>query len=92
MLPWRTSARQGQVSATGFEQLHGALSPGKQHELRERQSALVMSDNEDDGESGGRDSDRPGALKSAVGLHSMSPADDTGARPGRCRMPVTSVG
>lgn len=43
MLPWRTSARQGQVSATGFEQLHGALSPGKQHELRERQSALVMS-------------------------------------------------
>ncbi|MGW0909588.1 DUF6191 domain-containing protein [Streptomyces sp. NPDC002853] len=49
MLPWRNSARQGQVSATGFEQLHGALSPGKQHELKERQSALVMPDNEDDG-------------------------------------------
>ncbi|MET8468183.1 DUF6191 domain-containing protein [Streptomyces sp. NPDC006422] len=49
VLPWRPGTRQGQVSATGFEQLHGALSPGKQHELKERQSALVMPDNEDDG-------------------------------------------
>ncbi|MFF3490099.1 DUF6191 domain-containing protein [Streptomyces sp. NPDC002795] len=49
VLPWRPGTRQGQVSATGFEQLHGALSPGKQHELKERQSALVMPDGEDDG-------------------------------------------
>ncbi|MGD6748038.1 DUF6191 domain-containing protein [Streptomyces sp. BH106] len=49
VLPWRPGTRHGQVSATGFEQLHGALSPGKQHELKERQSALVMPDNEDDG-------------------------------------------
>ena len=49
VLPWRPGTRLGQVSATGFEQLHGALSPGKQHELKERQSALVMPDNEDDG-------------------------------------------
>ncbi|WP_425825417.1 DUF6191 domain-containing protein [Streptomyces fractus] len=49
VLPWRPGIRQGQVSATGFEQLHGALSPGKQHELKERQSALVIPDNEDDG-------------------------------------------
>ncbi|MCT9080747.1 DUF6191 domain-containing protein [Streptomyces fulvoviolaceus] len=48
-LPWRNSARQGQVSATGFEQLHAALSPGKQSELKERQSALVMRDDEEDG-------------------------------------------
>ncbi|MDT9700614.1 DUF6191 domain-containing protein [Streptomyces sp. P17] len=48
-LPWRNSARQGQISATGFEQLHAALSPGKQHELKERQSALVMRDDEEDG-------------------------------------------
>ncbi|WP_328395902.1 DUF6191 domain-containing protein [Streptomyces sp. NBC_00390] len=48
-LPWRNSARQGQISATGFEQLHASLSPGKQNEPKERQSALVMPDNEDDG-------------------------------------------
>ncbi|MBD0843202.1 MULTISPECIES: DUF6191 domain-containing protein [unclassified Streptomyces] len=48
-LPWRNAARQGQVSATGFEQLHAALSPGKQHELKERQSSLVMRDDEEDG-------------------------------------------
>lgn len=48
-LPWRNSARQGQVSATGFEQLHAALSPGKQHELKERQSSLVMRDDEPTG-------------------------------------------
>ncbi|MFE4176374.1 DUF6191 domain-containing protein [Streptomyces sp. NPDC056909] len=49
VLPWRNGARQGQVSATGFEQLHASLSPGKQTELKERQSALVMRDDEDDG-------------------------------------------
>ncbi|MFF5503139.1 DUF6191 domain-containing protein [Streptomyces roseolus] len=49
VLPWRNSARQGQVSATGFEQLHASLSPGKQNELKERQSALVMPDSQDDG-------------------------------------------
>jgi hypothetical protein len=50
MLPWRNSGRQGQISATGFEQLHASLSPGKQTELKERQSALVMRDDEEDGE------------------------------------------
>ncbi|MDG4858556.1 DUF6191 domain-containing protein [Streptomyces sp. T-3] len=49
LLPWRNGARVGQVSATGFEQLHGSLSPGKQHELKERQSALIMRDDEEDG-------------------------------------------
>ncbi|MGW3957176.1 DUF6191 domain-containing protein [Streptomyces sp. NPDC004752] len=49
VLPWRNGVRCGQVSATGFEQLHGALSPGKQHELRERQSALLLRDDEEDG-------------------------------------------
>ncbi|MFI7010724.1 DUF6191 domain-containing protein [Streptomyces sp. NPDC050145] len=49
MLPWRNGARQGQISATGFEQLHASLSPGKQNELKERQSALVLPDGEDDG-------------------------------------------
>ncbi|WP_329292689.1 DUF6191 domain-containing protein [Streptomyces sp. NBC_01455] len=49
LLPWRNGARQGQISATGFEQLHASLSPGKQHELEERRSALVMRDDEEDG-------------------------------------------
>jgi hypothetical protein len=49
VLPWRNSGRQGQVSATGFEQLHATFSQGKQNELKERQSALVVPDNEDDG-------------------------------------------
>lgn len=41
--------RQGQVSATGFEQLHATFSQGKQNELKERQSSLVMRDDEEDG-------------------------------------------
>ncbi|MCC3768352.1 DUF6191 domain-containing protein [Streptomyces sp. UNOC14_S4] len=49
VLPWRNGVRQGQVSATGFEQLHASFSPGKRHELKERQSALVMRDDEEDG-------------------------------------------
>jgi hypothetical protein len=48
-LPWRNSARQGQISATGFEQLHATFSPGKQNELKERQSSLLMRDDEEDG-------------------------------------------
>ncbi|MEV8390951.1 MULTISPECIES: DUF6191 domain-containing protein [unclassified Streptomyces] len=49
LLPWRNSARQGQISATGFEQLHASFSPGKQNELKERQSALLLRDDEEDG-------------------------------------------
>ncbi|MEV6316077.1 DUF6191 domain-containing protein [Streptomyces sp. NPDC051776] len=49
LLPWRNGARQGQISATGFEQLHASFSPGKQNELKERQSSLVMRDDEEDG-------------------------------------------
>ncbi|MEU6252525.1 DUF6191 domain-containing protein [Streptomyces sp. NPDC047043] len=49
LLPWRNSVRQGQISATGFEQLHASFSPGKQSELKERQSALVVRDEEEDG-------------------------------------------
>ncbi|MFF4852931.1 DUF6191 domain-containing protein [Streptomyces sp. NPDC001194] len=49
VLPWRNSVRTGQVSATGFEQLHAGFSPGKQNELKERQSALVLRDDEEDG-------------------------------------------
>lgn len=49
VLPWRNGARTGQISATGFEQLHASFSPGKQSELKERQSALLLRDDEEDG-------------------------------------------
>ncbi|MEV0090117.1 DUF6191 domain-containing protein [Streptomyces sp. NPDC050738] len=41
--------RHSTVSATGFEQLHAAFSPGKVAELKERQSSLLMRDDEEDG-------------------------------------------
>ncbi|MBO1420303.1 DUF6191 domain-containing protein [Streptomyces sp. FH025] len=49
LLPWRTPARQGQISATGFEQLHATFSAGKQHELKERQSSLMQRDDDENG-------------------------------------------
>ncbi|MEU2113303.1 DUF6191 domain-containing protein [Streptomyces sp. NPDC019507] len=49
LLPWRNSVRQGQISATGFEQLHATFSPGKQSELEERRTALLLRDDEEDG-------------------------------------------
>jgi hypothetical protein len=48
MLPWR-GGRQGQITATGFEQLHATFSPGKQNELDERKSSLMLRDEEGDG-------------------------------------------
>ncbi|MET9723648.1 DUF6191 domain-containing protein [Streptomyces zaomyceticus] len=41
--------RGGQISSTGFEQLHATFSQGKQNELKERRSALVLRDDEEDG-------------------------------------------
>ncbi|MFD8593374.1 DUF6191 domain-containing protein [Kitasatospora sp. NPDC059646] len=49
LLPWRPGNRQGQISATGFEQLHAQFSAGKQNELKERQSALMLRDEDEDG-------------------------------------------
>lgn len=49
VLPWRGRGREGQISATGFEQLHASFSPGKQNELKERQSALMLRDDDEDG-------------------------------------------
>ncbi|NYI04666.1 hypothetical protein FHU37_001609 [Allostreptomyces psammosilenae] len=54
VLPWRSGARRGRVSATGFEQLHASFSPGKLSELKERQSATLMRDEQEDGAPPGR--------------------------------------
>jgi hypothetical protein len=48
-IPWRGTGREGQVSATGFEQLHATFAAGKQHQLDERQSSLVLRDDQGDG-------------------------------------------
>ncbi|MFB6889104.1 DUF6191 domain-containing protein [Kitasatospora sp. NPDC056327] len=49
LVPWRGTGREGQISATGFEQLHAQFSAGKQNELDERRSSLMLRDEEDDG-------------------------------------------
>ncbi|MFF7453674.1 DUF6191 domain-containing protein [Kitasatospora sp. NPDC008115] len=49
LVPWRGTGREGQVSATGFEQLHAQFAAGKQHQLDERRSTLMLRDEEGDG-------------------------------------------
>ena len=46
VLPWRRKAGSRRVSATGFEVLHGHLSVGKAQELKQRQTSLVLRDDE----------------------------------------------
>ena len=46
LVPWR---RDTQVSSTGFDLLHAALSPGKQDELDQRHSEELVRDEEEDG-------------------------------------------
>ncbi|MFF7210694.1 DUF6191 domain-containing protein [Streptomyces sp. NPDC008238] len=50
----RWAGRSGQVSATGFEQLHASFSPGKRSELDERRATLLLRDEEGDGAPRGR--------------------------------------
>lgn len=48
VLPWRNVGRTGQLSSTGFEQLHATFSAGKRSELEERRTSLMLRDEEDD--------------------------------------------
>ncbi|MGA5702794.1 DUF6191 domain-containing protein [Peterkaempfera bronchialis] len=48
-VPWRGTGREGQISATGFEQLHATFAAGKQHELDERRTTLMLRDDQGDG-------------------------------------------
>ncbi|MFD4400612.1 DUF6191 domain-containing protein [Kitasatospora sp. NPDC058478] len=48
-VPWRGTGREGQISATGFEQLHAQFAAGKQHELDERGTTLMLRDEEGEG-------------------------------------------
>ncbi|MFD9594291.1 DUF6191 domain-containing protein [Kitasatospora sp. NPDC059973] len=48
-IPWRGTGREGQISSTGFEQLHAQFAAGKQHELDERRSTLMLRDEEGEG-------------------------------------------
>ena len=46
IVPWR---RDAQVSSTGFDLLHAALSPGKADELAQRQTEELVREEEADG-------------------------------------------
>ncbi len=48
-VPWRGTGREGQVSATGFEQLHAQFAAGKQAELEQRRTALMLRDEDGEG-------------------------------------------
>ncbi|MGW4815673.1 DUF6191 domain-containing protein [Kitasatospora cineracea] len=48
-VPWRGTGREGQVSATGFEQLHAQFAAGKQAELEQRRTTLMLRDEEGEG-------------------------------------------
>ncbi|WP_371480367.1 DUF6191 domain-containing protein [Kitasatospora sp. NBC_00315] len=48
-IPWRGSGREGQISATGFEQLHAQFAAGKQHELEQRRTTLMLRDEDGEG-------------------------------------------
>ncbi|WP_234443580.1 DUF6191 domain-containing protein [Streptomyces sp. NRRL B-24484] len=66
-LPWRGAGREGQVSATGFEQLHAQFAAGRQHELKQCATTLMLRDEEGDGAPprGGVDLQRGTAVLSA---------------------------
>jgi hypothetical protein len=46
LVPWRRDRGGRPVSATGFEVLHANLAPGKAQELKQRQTVLVLRDDE----------------------------------------------
>ena len=46
IVPWR---RDAQVSSTGFDLLHAALSPGKADELAQRQTEELVREDEAEG-------------------------------------------
>ncbi|MFJ5230232.1 DUF6191 domain-containing protein [Kitasatospora sp. NPDC088391] len=48
-IPWRGMGREGQISATGFEQLHAQFAAGKQAELDQRTTTLMLRDEEGEG-------------------------------------------
>ncbi|MBB1244709.1 hypothetical protein GL263_14200 [Streptomyces durbertensis] len=49
LLPLWGGDRGGGVSATGFETLHASLLPGKEHELRQRETMTLLREEEGDG-------------------------------------------
>src|SRR5690606_19016990 len=49
LLRWWRGGPRGGVSATGFEMLHASLLPGKEHELRQRETMTLLREEEGDG-------------------------------------------
>ncbi|GAA2455597.1 hypothetical protein GCM10010191_88540 [Actinomadura vinacea] len=47
-LPWRKTADGRPMAAAGFEELHAVYGSSKRHEIDQRQSALMLRDDEGD--------------------------------------------
>ena len=47
LAPWRRERGARPVSATGFEVLHANLAPGKAQELKQRQTTLILREDEE---------------------------------------------
>ncbi|MER7703407.1 DUF6191 domain-containing protein [Kitasatospora sp. NPDC097605] len=82
LVPWRGTGREGQISATGFEQLHAQFAAGKQHQLDERQSTLMLRDEEDDGAPPRTRVDLASGVAVVVPASGSTPAPAAGSRPG----------
>ncbi|MFB7472447.1 DUF6191 domain-containing protein [Kitasatospora sp. NPDC056184] len=81
LVPWRGTGREGQISATGFEQLHAQFAAGKQHQLDERQSTLMLRDEEGDGAPPRTRVDLASGVAVVVPPSASGPAPRPGSRP-----------
>ncbi|MEV7935146.1 MULTISPECIES: DUF6191 domain-containing protein [unclassified Kitasatospora] len=86
-VPWRGTGREGQISATGFEQLHAQFAAGKQHELDERGTTLMLRDEEGEGAPPRTKVDLAGG-KAVVVTPSNRPSDRSSDHPS-CAPPGT---
>ncbi|MFE6744509.1 DUF6191 domain-containing protein [Kitasatospora purpeofusca] len=89
LVPWRGTGREGQISATGFEQLHAQFAAGKQHQLDERQSSLMLRDEEGEGAPPRTRVDLAGGVAVVVAPRASGPAAEASApAPGGASGPV----
>lgn len=87
LVPWRGTGREGQISATGFEQLHAQFAVGKQHQLDERQSSLMLRDEEGEGAPPRTRVDLAGGVAVVVPPTASAPAPAPASAPAPDRAP-----
>ncbi|MFD4903583.1 DUF6191 domain-containing protein [Kitasatospora purpeofusca] len=87
LVPWRGTGREGQISATGFEQLHAQFAAGKQHQLDERQSSLMLRDEDGEGAPPRTRVDLAGGVAVVVSPTASAPAPAPASAPAPDRAP-----